>query len=74
MKALFCKYCGNMKLSTGDICVICDGTEFEEKDLSQAGATCTYCGKVASEAAAQNGLPFYNAKNHTFYCGCKGWD
>lgn len=72
-----CKSCGRSKAIEGpDICVFCDGTVFEEKTIDQLNATCSYCGKIATEALVKYWiiLPFYNSTSHEWYCGCKGWD
>ena len=79
MKMIVCKGCGT-KMEAVDqhgkpACPICCGIspdssipiEVEAPDV----AKCSFCGK---EAIVSERLAFYDSRDNTYYCGCRGWD
>jgi len=79
VKIIVCKGCGGKMEAVDEqgnpACITCAGispnnsipVEMEVPDI----AKCVYCGK---EAQVTQDLPFYNSRNNTYYCGCRGWD
>jgi len=75
-----CKRCGDQvdgKDADGIFrCAICGCLEVEDIELPEE-IECDMCGKLHSIDAITKkyiGIPNFNAKTMTFYCGCRGWD
>jgi len=62
---------------TGDrTCVICLGKEFKMVKLP-IKVTCIHCKqkRTVKEVLTEfTKVPFFNASNGTYYCGCRGWN
>lgn len=75
--SLICTNCFNsidaIDSEGNKVCPVCSGKDFEEVTINNNTARCVYCGKLAKDTNYDD-LPFYNSKNNTFYCGCRGWD
>jgi len=79
MKVIVCKGCGNKMVAIDEkgnpSCPICFGlspdssipVEVEVPDITR----CRYCGQ---EAKVTQDLPFYDSRDNSYYCGCRGWD
>lgn len=79
MKVTVCKGCGTRMMAVDSdgkpACPICIGISPDsgipvEVEVPNT-AKCVYCG---TEAEASDRLPFYSARDNTYYCGCRGWD
>jgi len=86
MKKKVCAGCGMVfvaKDGNGNpTCPVCFGTSqhsgmVQEVEISEEKlkvATCAYCRITADKTHwGLNDLPFYEIRNNTFYCGCRGW-
>ena len=72
-----CKICKrDIKATDEDgnrACPVCCSKEFETILVDPSIAKCSDCGKLGKDSEYYPNLPFYNAKNNTYYCGCYGW-
>ena len=58
------------------VCVVCNGSDFEGVEYPEM-LTCASCKneKTSEEILSYwKTIPFFNAKNNTYYCGCWGWE
>jgi acetyl-CoA carboxylase beta subunit len=78
-----CKNCGEIAMAkelgtNKDVCPICDSRDFEERVIDKnTKIHCTYCKKenTVEEILKQwITIPFFNARDLSYYCGCRGWD
>jgi len=87
MKKKVCAGCGTVLVAVDSkgnpACPICIGIsehsgmvrEVEIPDEVLKKAVCPHCKRTADQTRWNiKDLPFYEAKNNTFYCGCRGWD
>jgi len=75
-----CADCGLIVMATNgegkDVCPVCDSIKFTLKPLPEK-LHCCYCKREYTLEQLQKiwtTIPFYNAKDNTFYDGCYGWD
>lgn len=85
MKVTVCKGCGSIMNATNkdgkSICLTCIGIEPEsgvpvEVELPET-VRCDTCGKVRKVSDVLEDyvtIPFFNAKDGTYYCGCRGFN
>ncbi|HRZ18728.1 MAG TPA: hypothetical protein P5136_01610 [Methanofastidiosum sp.] len=73
-----CANCGQDIKATDDkgkrVCPICGSYDFKTIEKDMKGCVCCYCKTPLEKTNWKDNPPFYNAKTHTFYCGCRGWD
>lgn len=77
MKIIVCKNCnrttfGKIFKDNKPTCVVCFNTEFKSIQVNNTEtAKCIHCGRNWDFINREP--PFYNANNHIYNCGCKGW-
>lgn len=77
-----CKNCGEIAMAKDQnnkaVCPICDCKEFEEIKIDKnTKIHCSSCNKeftVGEILKTWITIPFFNAQDLSFYCGCRGWD